>query len=163
MTTLHGFPITIEFFGILLITTLIAPITELLPIVIPFKIVQLAPINTLSSIIIGLAGISVLSCLLLGSEWWKSVSIIILCAPIITLLPILIFMAASNVIPDPPKLSQIIISDFFLKVTKMRRFCRPTGIEFFAELNLQQSTIKISEFSYLRITGNLLKTTFFTI
>ena len=78
-------------------------------------------------------------------------------------MPILIFMAASNVIPDPPKLSPIIISDFFLKVTMVHRLCRPIGTEFFAELNLQQSPIEISEFSYLRITGNPLKTTFFPI
>ena len=68
-------------------------------------------------------------------------------------------MAASNVIPDPPELSPITISALFLKVTKVQRFCKPTRTEFFAELNVQLSPIIISEFSYLRTTGNPLKTT----
>jgi hypothetical protein len=41
MTNLHGFPIAIEFLGILLETTLFAPITEFSPIVTPFRIRQL--------------------------------------------------------------------------------------------------------------------------
>src|ERR1035437_4925840 len=84
MTTLQGFPIAIAFLGMLLITTVLAPITAFLP---------------------------------------------------------------------------IIISDFFLNVTKVHRFCKPTRTEFFAELNLQQSPITISEFSNLRISGNQLKIT----
>lgn len=51
--TLQGFPAAILSAGIDLVTTLPAPITDLAPIVTPFKIMHLVPINTSSSMTIG--------------------------------------------------------------------------------------------------------------
>jgi hypothetical protein len=51
---LAGFPAQISFSGIDFVTTLPAPIIELLPIVTPFNIIELAPMNTYSPILMGL-------------------------------------------------------------------------------------------------------------
>lgn len=52
--TLAGFPTAMAFSGILLTTTLPAPITELSSIVTPGRMVQFAPIPTFLPIITGL-------------------------------------------------------------------------------------------------------------
>lgn len=51
--TLQGFPTAIELAGILLFTTLPAPIVTLSPIVTPGRILAPAPIHTLLPIFIG--------------------------------------------------------------------------------------------------------------
>src|SRR6185437_16558800 len=69
LITLQGLPPAITLDGIFLVTTLLAPITEFLPIDTPFKIVAEYPIKTLSQIITGL---------LFGIPWRRSL-IAVLC------------------------------------------------------------------------------------
>ena len=89
LITLQGLPAAIQSVGMLLVTILPAPMILLAPIVTPFRIMQWAPIQASSSIVIGVDLVPMLlSRRAKKSMGCASVSVIRTHPPIFTLLPI---------------------------------------------------------------------------
>src|SRR6185312_12037331 len=99
--TLHGFPAATTFAGISPVTTLLAPITELFPILAPFRTRLPTPNQTLSPISIGRGSP------LRGSSGCQSPSVISVFAPHLTWLPIVIPAKAPITVPLNPVCSPI--------------------------------------------------------
>src|SRR4051812_18122996 len=102
LITLQGLPAATTFAGISLVTTLLAPITVLAPIVTPFSTTLFTPSQTLSPIITSA------DAPLRGSSACQSESVIREFAPHLTLLPSFIILNAPITVPLKPQLLPII-------------------------------------------------------
>jgi len=128
LITLHGFPAAITLGGISFVTTLLAPMTEFLPMETPFNIVEEYPIKTLSSIFIGLLS-GVPCCRCAGSMACQSKSVIRTFAPAITSLPIVMDSFEPMTIALNPQLFPIMICALSLCVAMIDLRFKPMRFE----------------------------------
>jgi hypothetical protein len=145
LITRAGFPAATHRAGMSLVTTLPAPITALVPMCTPFRIVTFRPSQTSSSITTG-AGSP-----LLGSSECQSVSVITVLAPHRTRLPSSIRTSAPIVTPLNPHSDPITSSASSLSVEMMHLWLTPIKFESGLDLNWQPAPIEIL------LPGNLRK------
>src|SRR3989344_326259 len=128
--------------------------TELSGISTPFNIMHSIPMKTFLPIFMGLDLMPWVAYLLLGvSKGWKSVSIIVLFAPIKVPSPITILVAATIDPPEIPTSLPIMILAFKLQVHKIVGWLIPNGFESQLFLFSKLSPILISLLRYLNIFG----------
>ena len=163
LITFAGLPPAIQFAGILFVTTEPAPITEFFPIVTPLRIIERAPMKTLSSITMGeLAVFSfrlfILSCQSIGCE---SVSVIRQPLPTSTLFPIFILLVAFMVEPEMPTLLPMTISAPAVAILNTQGCIKP--IEFDVTLLLHLKLFPMKSFPFFSPVINLINQPFLII